>query len=210
MSTYCTDAQVNRWLPANHGLTLTTYKTDAAALVDSRLSPRYWVPFPDVTATPATPVEIQLPASLLTAWLALLALNPTRRANDDGSQEVRLYERAERLLAAIMDPDPDTAQTAQVQVTAEAMTFGTDPLDDDEYKLAASPKTVIPASAVISGYEYGVDFAITYKVENRGWILTRLTAEIVDAMTVSYLYSYLKQTEIDLPPTYAGGRIVRG
>jgi len=209
VSAYCSDAQANRFLPSSHGLTLAAYKTEAAALLDARLSPRYWTPFPDVTATPATPVELQTPAAMLTAWLAWLTLGATNRFSDVSPCQF-MFEQAERLLAAIMDPDPTTPQLSLVQVTDEAMTFGTDPLDDDEYKLAASPKTVIPASVTIAGYEYGVDFVVGYKVENRGWVLTRLTAEIVDGHKVSYQYSYLKQVEIDLPPTYAGGRIVRG
>lgn len=109
MATYCTDAQVTRWLPDNlpadfdSAAERLAYITEASAQLDAIIGPRFalnasFQKFPDVTDSPATPAVIQLPASLLAAALILLAMGALNLVTRDPKP---LEDRAARTLDAI-------------------------------------------------------------------------------------------------------------
>lgn len=208
MSSYCTSTDIIRFLPTNHGISsFTAIVSGASALVDSDLSSRYW-PFPDVTATPATPIVIQQLASLYGAWLSYAQIGATGRM-DGPSPGDRFLDQA-RTLAKDLMIEPIKGKVPPVVVTSETMTgLGSSPLDADQYKFACAPRDVIPESVVIATYQNGVDFYVSYSAINRGWILTRMTGSITSSKTVSYEYTFIRHHEVDLPVGVGSGKIIR-
>ena len=209
MASYCQSTDITPYLPTGHGISsFTAIITGASALVDAKLSPRYWTPFPDYNGTPATPAIVARAAVFFGAWLSWQQIAPSNRFGE--SQADKWWEMASKICDELLNDDPNTAQIPLETISSETMTnLGAGPLEATEYKLAVSPKTVIPESVAISTYMYGEDFTVGYDIRHRGWILTIIDTGITAASTVSYQYSYLKKMELDLPPKYTGGRIVR-
>jgi hypothetical protein len=200
---YTTTTQVKRWLPSNYSSTTLPDSTissiirERSAYVDDSL-PRYWE-FNSVTDSPATPKLIQEITTWLVAHECLHILGMSDRFGE-GSLTWRLREwaedRLEKLRRGELRISPETK--------TETMTFGTDPLDDDEFLTGIAPKEIIPQSIQISGYELDEDFQAYYSHANRGWIIRRLTSDITDGTSVTYDWTYLKQREIDTLPVRVG------
>lgn len=211
MSLYCTEADVTAWLPSNHGLdsdALTECILAGSAMTLARLQPRYF-PFPDVTDDPSTPREVRDIAARLSVWNALSQLAQTGKYRmTDAQRQLRLDAFAE--LAEATQDNP-TWQVVPLNVTAEALAFGSNADFPDWHFLANTECEVLEETAEISGYRYGIDFKVFRSPEDRSWVLERMNAEIVDDDLLSYQISYLKRHEVDLPVSRTGGvRIMRG
>lgn len=208
MPTWTTVNRVQRGLSdedqailADVGITLFDLVRDASAIVETDLEPLYWS-FPDVTGadgqTILTPVYVQNIVALKAISLGKMSVGQLSEINpqDDGAQQT--YEA--RYLARVNDLRTNAANIPVVRVTGEAMTFGTDPLGDNEYKynpqsIGLAGFEVIPESVRVTGYQNGIDFDSRLSVRDRGWLFVRYDSAIVDATTVSYDFTYRKQRE---------------
>ncbi len=120
MATYCTDAQVTRWLPQNPPSTVDTsaerldYITAASDLVDAAVGPRFVLnaSFQKFDDSPTTPAVIQLVASQLAAWLVLKAIGAFNLVGRDPNP---LRDDAYRLLAEIRNGVMQVQDSAGVE-----------------------------------------------------------------------------------------------
>jgi len=147
MATYCSDAEVTRWLPENLPAAVDSsgeraqYITAASALVDGLVGPRFalnssYQKFPDTTASPATPTIIAWCASKLAAWDIYKAMQASNLAVRDGQS---LFDDAERMLKRIA--------SGEVQITDSAGTiYGTT-------NVSASTTKEYDPSFTIGGYD---------------------------------------------------------
>lgn len=183
---------------------LETFITDASALAQADLDPIYWA-FPAVTQTPATPLFIQQLVADKVISMARMELGQVSELNPEQNPEGWSY--AQRYESAIAALRTGTAMIPQETITAEAMTFGTDPYDDNEHAfnpgaLSLDGFEVIPESVRVTGYEFGHDFTARFNEHNRSWVFVRYSGAIVDATTVTYKISYRKAREKGKTPKH--------
>ncbi len=202
MADYCATTDPEIYLPSDHNQdsNLAGFVTRASSWVDSILGSIYNVPLPAYGATPATPGHIREITSRLAAYMGLCAEGVTNRL-DDASFVVILKNEALDELREYVGEEP-IARLPSETITGEAMTFGTDPAQDDEWEFTHGTRRINPATVEVSGYENGKDFKVHYDAPMRGWVLTRLTSDIADATTVSYEYTYYPNA-LEVEPKFA-------
>lgn len=183
------------------GITVASLITDASAIAETDLEPMYW-PFPDVTGgegqTILTPLYIQDAVALKAASLGRIALGVMSEIAPSEDNPTLNY--GQLYMSKITALRREVAQIPLVRVAAEAMTFGTGPLDDDQYKfnpqsIGLAGFEVIPESVRMASYQYGVDFRVEVSTKDRGWLFIRMNSAIVDTNTVSYDFTYRKGRE---------------
>lgn len=225
MATLTATAYVTPMLPTNYAAGLTAQGTTLAAQIDiasgifiGDIQALYWTP-PDVSNTPATPVAVQRTVAILTAHLVHQILGRANEIpdveNPQSQNYLAQYTYKVNQLTGINQPDGRaTAVIPRIRITGEAMTFGTAPLDSDQYLFAANVPDgfeVVEGSVQVSGYERGEgrDFLVYFSAENRGWILERIDAGIVDTTTVAYDISFLRARETERADVMSWGKVVR-
>ena len=216
MATYTTSAKVQQhidssWVGDGTGQVSTSDITsaiaDASEFVQSEL-PNYW-PFPDASATPATPLPIQRIAAM---WAAAICYDMLHMANhdEDDSAAVKLKTRAKADLAALREGD---AVLMRETIADEVIDWGdNDPVDAGIHLLTKTTNMdVIPASVTISGYENGVDFGVRIDKRYRGWVLVQLNSAITEGEgedTVTYDCTYLRTRREVATPRVTNTRLV--
>lgn len=200
MSTYCAVTDITNALVTGHGLTAdeqAAIVADASAWTDAALCARYWH-FPAITDSPATPGIVKQITRQYGLWVAWTQyLGGSNRLNPGGADLYR--QQAEEMVAGLMAIPPQY-QIPPETVTDEEMTFGTSPLESDEWLFSIAPYDIKPESVRVSGYEWGSDFQVYRSLRYRGWVFRTLNSAITDASTVTYEYTYTRRTELDLPP----------
>jgi hypothetical protein len=200
VAVWTTTTKATRYYPtADTGSLVTAIAsliTEASAIVHGDLSEVYWG-FPDVTDTPATPDIIADVTAMKVGILAQTELGNLNRQDVVGEQLRWLIGHYQTMIDGLRDGERNVPQ---VTVSAEAMTFGTDPLDDNEYAfdpgaLGLDGFEVVPESVRVSGFEYGFDFDVRFNEHNRSWVLVRHDSGIVDTTEVTYKISYRKPRE---------------
>lgn len=191
---------------------LVDFVTRASAYVDDGL-PNYW-PFPDYNATVATPQTIRDCALDYAVYLALGDLGEDNEQSEDTAPQARV-ERCDRILRELRQGPPSGRQVAQVQITSEVLTFGSDADHPDWAFLANVECEVIPESAEIAAasgttMEVGTDFVIARSPGKRRWYVQRLNSEIVDDDLINYRISYVRAIERVGSLAPRGGTVSRG
>ena len=191
---------------------LESFVTRASAYVDDGL-PNYWS-FPAYNATIATPQTIQDCTLDYALYLALGDLGEDNEYAENGAPQARV-ERCDRILRELRKGPPDGPQIAQVQVSNETLTFGSDADHPDWAILAHSDVEVFPDSAEITAasgetMEVDIDFTIALSPGKRRWYVLRRNAEIVNDDTISYRFSYVKARERIGSLAPRGGQVSRG
>lgn len=197
MATWTTTARVERYLPSSHGLTLSTYITEASDYVAAQLDSQYST-FPDVSATPATPEIIQTVTALWAAYQARLALAVSNRFNVEGTTE-KLREQFDLELARLRD---GSVQVPPTRITGEVIAFGDgDPWGESDHNFWPSrtlPFDVVPGSVRITDQQVGLDFTVDRNAANQRWYLRAYSADIVEGVsTVSYEVSWFRRHDQD-------------
>jgi hypothetical protein len=214
---YCNDADVTIRLPNGYNTTtltpamVTAYVGRASRIVDAAIGDIYW-PFNAITdSTNPTPPFIQemtiyraIPICYEKLWIAGRA-NP---ADDAYVQHCLAMFRE-----AVTDLREGRAIIPTGTTSSETISWGAEPLDDDEHKFAASPKFVIPASVVCTGMIWGEDFDVRYDQRVRGSILLKMSdfknESGTEVLTIaSYDWSYKRVMEVQESAPLIG-RVVR-
>jgi hypothetical protein len=208
MAVYTTSAKVQEhldsdWVGSGSGQVSTAQITsaiaDATEFVQAEL-PNYW-PFPDVAATPATPLPIQ---RITAMWAAAICYQMLHMSNhlDDDSAAVTLKARCLEDLKRLREGE---AVLQRETISAEAIDWGDDdPVDAGLHLLTKTTNMdVIRESVTITGYELGVDFDVRFDPRYRGWVLIRINSAITDGeggSTVTYDCTYIRLLrEVDAP-----------
>lgn len=186
------------------------YILDASREIDARLRDMYW-PFNSITGTPATPAMIEHLCIMRSTIMCYDELTIAGHVPGPDGFMSHLWTRYLDDIQKIIDGK--TVIPTETTST-ETISWGAEPLDDDEHLFACSPKYVIPESVVITGLENGLDFAVLYKGENRGSILKKLSDFKNEAGTTlttiaSYDWSYKRYFE-NQPASPLWGTITRG
>lgn len=206
MALYIDPAKIGARLPDDAFTTeeLVEFSRSASSYVDDAL-PNYW-PFPEYSATVSTPQTIQDCALNYGVWLALGELGEDNELVED-SAPMRRRDMCDQVLS---DLARGVRQIAQVLVSAEALTFGSDADYPDWALLENTEVSILEESAEILGYRLEEDFRVFFSKAHRAWICERLNAEIVDGDEISYSMSYLRLREKLSTPTRRGGDLIRG
>ncbi len=208
---YCASADVTALIPPGYNTTtlssanITAYILDASRRVDADLKDKFW-PFNDTAhATIPTPSAIEQLAIWLAATRCYHKLGISGRPKPGGFVEQMTTAYHKGIEDILTDKTVIPTETA----SAEAITWSVEPLDDNQYKLACAPKSVIRGSVIMTGMILGADFDVRYEERYRGPILYKLSDLKNEAgstvSTVTYDWTYYRNREIQERPNIEGG-----
>jgi len=213
---YCAIADVKLCLPPSYNqttlpdATITAAVLDMSRIIDTDLQDQFFA-FNAIGGTPATPSAIEQFCIWRTAVRCYEILSVSGLFDPKSWVEKYMgwYERGPDGNGGVVALRLGKIKIPTETTSSEAISWGAEPLGDNQHKFAAAPKYVIPRSVAITGMVWGVDFTVHYDSRYRGSILTKLGDFVNEAgatvsTIASYDWSYYRNFEIQERPNVMG------